>query len=281
MKTGIVFDLKEFAVYDGPGIRQTVFLKGCPLRCNWCHNPEGFSAQPQLMVSEGSCTHCGRCKEACRNESCIACGECVKVCPLRLRKVAGDIMTSAELEALLRVNSDYYAEYGGGVTFSGGEPLMQADFLIEVLDRLSDMHRAIQTSGYTDPRTFCQVVERLDYVMLDIKLFDNNLHKKYTGVDNRDILANAKYLCTGDTPFVVRIPLIPGVNDNEENFRATARWISGARALEKVELLPYHKTAGAKYSMVGSKYAPLFDTDRPVLALQEIFSEYNIRSFVL
>lgn len=296
MQRGTVFDIKEFAVYDGPGMRQTVFLKGCPLRCNWCHNPEGLSARPQLMVSEASCTHCGRCRAVCPLtegeegalpapglawDACTACGKCIQVCPLRLRKIAGTVMTPDELVAEIRKNSGYYAAYGGGVTFSGGEPLMQAEFLMEVLDKIPDLHRAIETSGYADSDTFRQVVRRLEYVMMDLKVFDSRLHRKYIGVDNRVILDNALQLCRGDIPFVIRIPVIPGVNDNEENFRRTAEWISGASALEKVELLPYHKTAGAKYSMVGETYSPLFDTEQKIAVSQQIFTEYGIRSEVL
>lgn len=281
MKKGTIFDLKEFAVYDGPGLRQTVFLKGCPLRCNWCHNPEGLRVEPQLMVSTPSCTGCGRCKEVCKHETCIACGECVAVCPLHLRRIAGQVMTSQELAGLILENSDYYAQYGGGVTFSGGEPLLQAEFLLEVLSLLPGVHKAIETSGFTDEETFRRVVEQLDYVIMDIKLFDEELHRKYTGVSNSKILANAKQLCAGGKPFVIRIPVIPGVNDNEENYRRTAEWIAGAKMLEQVELLPYHKTAGAKYTMVGEKYRPLFDTDQKVQILQNIFREYGIRSSVL
>lgn len=281
VEEGVVFDLKEFAVYDGPGLRQTVFLKGCPLRCSWCHNPEGLSPKPQLMVSVASCRHCGRCEAVCTHETCVACGRCVLECPLNLRRIAGTRMTSEELVKTIRRSSDYYARYGGGVTFSGGEPLMQPAFLLEVLRQIPDLHRAIETSGYTDRDTFAEVVRNLDFVMMDIKLFDGEAHRKYTGVDNRRILENAKQLCRGTVPFVIRIPVIPGVNDSEENFRATARWIAGAPALQRVELLPYHKTAGAKYAMVGRTYRPAFDPERQVQISREIFQEYGIRSEVL
>lgn len=281
MKTGVVFDLKEFAVFDGPGMRQTVFLKGCPLRCNWCHNPEGLCVAPELMVSVASCTHCGACKKVCTHENCISCGACVTACPLRLRHIAGTEMTSEELCAKLRENSEYYAKYGGGVTFSGGEPLMQAEFLMETLEKLPDLHKAIETSAYVAPEIFRRVVERLDYVMMDIKLFDREKHKKFCGVDNTWILENARQLCEGDKPFVIRIPVIPGVNDDAENMENTAKWVAGARSLEKVELLPYHKTAGAKYEMVGRAYDPQFDTEQPVRISQAIFESYGIRSEVL
>lgn len=282
MRTGIIFDIKEFAVFDGPGMRQTVFFKGCPLRCNWRHNPEGLEAKPQLMVSTASCLHCGKCTEVCTHkEGCIACGACVPVCPLRLRRIAGERLTSQELADRIRRDSGYYAKYGGGVTFSGGEPLMQADFLIEVLQELSDVHRAIETSGFCAGEKFREAAANLDYVMMDIKLFDGEAHRRYTGVDNRQILENARFLCEGDTPFVIRIPVIPGVNDSEENFRSTARFLAGAPALEKVELLPYHRTAGAKYKMVGRAYRPMFDAEQKVWISQQIFEEYGIRSEVL
>ena len=281
IKTGVVFDIKEFAVFDGPGIRQTVFLKGCPLHCSWCHNPEGLSACRELMFSSASCINCGACKKVCKHEKCIACGECVAVCPLHLRQITGSVMTSQELEEKIRKNSDYYARYGGGVTFSGGEPLLQAPFLMETLDRIQDLHCAIETSGYAHPEQFREVVSRLDYVIMDIKLFDKHKHMKYVGVDNTWILENARYLCEGETPFVIRIPMIPGVNDDDLNYEQTAQWIAGAPALEKVELLPYHKTAGAKYSMVGKQYRPAFDPEGKIHVGKEIFEKYGIRSEVL
>ena len=281
MQSGTIFDIKEFAVFDGPGMRQTVFFKGCPLRCSWCHNPEGLCMQPQLMVSLASCTDCGRCRAVCTHESCIACGDCVAVCPQHLRKIAGEKVTADELEKRIRKNAAYYARYGGGVTFSGGEPLMQASFLIEVLERVSDLHRAIETSGFCEPEQFAAVVSRLDYVMMDLKIFDDALHRKYTGVSNEKILANARQLVEGDTPFVIRIPVIPGINDTEENYRSTASFLKGAKKLQKVELLPYHKTAGAKYGMLGMEYKPDFDTNSAVRTSVKLFEEYEIRCEVL
>lgn len=281
MREGTIFDIKEFAVFDGPGMRQTVFFKGCPLRCSWCHNPEGLSGLPQLMVSGASCLHCGKCREVCENENCNACGKCIPVCPLNLRKIAGERMTSEELVKRIRKDSDYYARYGGGVTFSGGEPLMQADFLIEVLEQLPDVHRAIETSGYCDPGKFQQVLENLDYVMMDIKLFDREQHIYYTKADNTNILKNARTLCQGDKPFVIRIPVIPGVNDNDVNYQATADFLAGAKALQKVEFLPYHKTAGAKYEMVGKEYRPDFDPEQSVHINRRIFEDLGIHTEVL
>ena len=248
---GVIFDIKEFAVFDGPGLRQTVFLKGCPLRCTWCHNPEGLKKEPQLMVSKASCNNCGNCKSVCNHDTCIECGGCVSACPLNLRKIVGEEITSEELVARIRENSDYYDRYGGGVTFSGGEPLFQTDFLLGVLKEIEDIHSAIETSGYCKTDRFKEVISYLDLVMMDIKIMDSVKHKEYTGVDNKLILENAQILCEGNIPFIIRMPIIPGVNDNEDNYRETAKLISSSESLIKVELLPYHQTAGAKYGMIG------------------------------
>lgn len=158
---------------------------------------------------------------------------------------------------------------------------MQAPFLVETLGRIPQLHRAIETSGFTDPETFREVVKQLDYVIMDIKLMDSALHRKYIGVDNKQILENTAFLCSQEKPFVIRIPMIPGVNDFDENYRQTAALLKGAKALEKVELLPYHQTAGAKYEMVGRAYTPDFDPEQPIHIGQGIFEKYGIRSNVL
>lgn len=278
--TGIVFDVKEFSVFDGPGIRQTVFFKGCPLRCSWCHNPEGLSAAPQVMTSQGACTSCGKCAQICPGGTCTACGRCVVACPSNARRIAGERMSVEELAALLLRDADYYRQYGGGVTFSGGEPLMQGDFLLEVISRLPQVHCAVETSGYADEALFARVLEQVHYVMMDLKLMDEALHKTYTGVSNQRILRNARILIASGKPCRIRIPLIPGVNDGEDNLRATAAFIAGC-GKAPVELLPYHKTAGAKYEMVGREYRPMFDTEQTVRIDCEIFKDYGLECSVL
>lgn len=293
MKSGTVFDIKEFAVHDGPGVRQTVFFKGCPLRCQWCHNPEGLSSRPQLMFSQNSCTGCGKCRLACPltgqkdipapvfPSDCTACGACVEACPLGLRRITGKKMTSRELVNAIRENGDYYAALGGGVTFSGGEPLMQGEFLLEVLEQIPDLHTAIETSAYAPADLFRAVTDRLSFVMMDVKLMDPALHRRYTGVDNRMILENLTRLCRGKKEFVVRIPLIPGVNNTEENLEQTAAFLAGSACLLRVELLPYHQTARAKYRMAGMEYRPEFDTSARLQIPEHIFEKYKIRSVVL
>lgn len=279
---GVVFDLKEFAVHDGPGVRQTVFLKGCPLRCMWCHNPEGLSVMPQLMVSGAACTGCGQCQKICRHpDFCTACGDCVTVCPQGIRKISGERVSVEELEQRIRKNSSYYQSLGGGVTFSGGEPLLQGAFLSALLDRLSDLHCAIETCGHAKPEIFREVVGKLQFVLLDVKLADPEQHRRYTGQDNVLILENLQWLRQTDIPFIVRIPLIPGVNDTAENYGQTAELLAGIDNLLRVELLPYHKTAGAKYRMLGEEYRPAFDPDRPVAVSHREFEEQGIRSVVL
>lgn len=272
--TGVIFDIKQFAVFDGPGIRTTVFLKGCPLRCMWCHNPEGLSFDPQLMVSENGCIKCGKCREVCPHPgACELCGECVRACPNRLRKICGERVSPEELSSRLLKDRDYLAMEGGGVTFSGGEPTGQPEFLFNCLKRLRTMHRAIETCGYCRPEQFRELLGELDYIIMDLKLADDRKHKFYTKVSNQPILKNLEQLKKSGKPFRIRIPVIPGVNDTRENYRQTAALLTDAENLETVELLPYHKTAGAKYGMVGRRYEPEFDVNQaPNLDMEEFLN---------
>lgn len=239
--------------------------------------------KPQLMVRYSGCIHCGKCQSACTNltEACRTCGKCVQFCPLGLRQISGYEITADQLEQKIRKNSDYYNSLGGGVTFSGGEPLMQGPFLVNMLERLSDLHTAVETCAFAPAELFSQVVNLLSLVIIDIKIVDSTQHKQYTGVDNKLILKNLKYLCEGEKPFILRTPLIPGVTDTLENLTAIARLIKDAKSLQRVELLPYHKTAGAKYAMLGRIYSPGFNEDTPLFNPQKIFEEYKIRSLVL
>ena len=280
----MVFDIKEFAVFDGPGIRTTVFLKGCPLRCQWCHNPEGLSFHRELMVSKNGCLHCGRCEKSCiygGYKNCRLCGKCVSACPLRLRKICGQEYTSQELVQRLKKDEEFLKKNNGGVTFSGGEAFSQPSFLKEVLLKLPDMHKAVETSGYFSPVLFRELTDLLELFIMDIKLAEEELHRIYTGVSNRQILENLDYLKQGKKPFIIRVPLIPGVNDTDDNLRHTAELLADARGLEGVELLPYHTTAGAKYGMVGREYRPAFDTMGSIHENVGIFQDHGIPCRVL
>ncbi len=263
---GVVFDVKEFAVYDGPGIRTTVFMKGCPLRCQWCHNPEGLSPKPQLMSSPAACTNCGACEKACPHpeEECAACGKCIPACHAGLRRIVGLEWESEDLAKRLLKDRAILESAGGGITFSGGEPLMQWGYVREVIAHLDGVHTCIETSGFASDEIFLDMLAHIDLVMMDIKLVDREAHQKWTGVDNTLILRHVKMLCEGETPFVIRLPLIPGVNDSVQHMEAVAALLQNAPMLQRVEILPYHKTAGAKYPMVNMAYKPAFYPENQV-----------------
>ena len=276
--TGIIFDIKEFAVFDGPGIRTTVFMKGCPLRCRWCHNPEGLLPNPQIMVSTAACIHCGACEAVCPHPKggCTVCGACIPVCRGGLRKIAGKIWNADKLAEKLARDIDLYEESGGGVTFSGGEPLMQWGFIKEVICRLPGIHTAIETSGFASDESFRTAMETCSLIMMDWKVSDPEKHLKYTGVPQDRIRRHLEMLCKGETPFILRMPVIPGVNDNREHFKMAADLVRNAKKLIRVELLPYQRAAGAKYSMVGQHYDPGFDESKPLEIDTDVFEQAGI-----
>ncbi len=246
---GMIFDIKELAIHDGDGPRVTVFLKGCPLRCIWCHNPEGLSIQPQMMVKQQLCRHCGICQKPCTHPECQPFGRCLYACPHGLISQVGTEWEAAALARRLYRYADFFAAYGGGVTFSGGEPLMQADFLIDVARRLP-FHKTLETCGFAPPETFLRAVGQMDEILFDIKLADPGMHKRYTGQGNAWILRNFSFLQKSGKCCRVRTPLIPGITDTEENLEAIASLV-GDTPWEK---LPYNALAGAKYSMLGMEY---------------------------
>ncbi len=283
MKQAIVFSIEEFSVYDGPGIRTTVFLKGCPMRCNWCHNPEGLSPKIQVVKSPNGCLHCGACIRVCEHkEGCVACGKCISVCPRGLIRYSGTVYTSKQLFEKLEKNSDYLKQAGGGVTFSGGECMLYADFLCEIIPMLKEIgvHTAIQTSGYASEEDFLKVVSVVDYVMFDLKVMDKDSAVKYTGKSNERILENFELLKASGVPFMVRTPLIPGVTDTEENLTAIAEKVKDSGALG-IELLPYNKMAGSKYAMAGMEYRPKFDERQEVNADVDLFLRYKIKARIM
>jgi len=232
MTRGIVFDIREFTVHDGPGVRTTVFMKGCPLSCTWCHNPEGIDMEPQTM--------------------CSMVGE----------RTVGRVYDAADLAGILVGQADILAANGGGVTFSGGEPLMQAGFVADVIDRLGGMHVVLDTSGHAEVAEFGELARRSDLVFFDIKLIDADAHRRWTGQDNGRILRNLALLEQLDRPFVARVPLIPRVTDTTDNLTAIARALASSPTLTRVELLPYNRSAGGKYAALGMTFEPGFDEER-------------------
>ena len=260
--TGIVFDIKEFGLHDGAGLRTTVFLKGCPMRCAWCHNPEGISPEREVVRNLKKCTGCGLCRKPCTHDECRGLGYCTKICPNDNVKAAGEIYTPEALAERLLLDREFL-EFGG-VTFSGGEPLRQTDFILETISHLDGIPTACETCGMVAPAVFRRAVEKIDDVYIDIKLFDEEEHKKWTGCSNKVILENVAYLMASGKIFTVRTPLIPGVTDRDENFEAIAAFLAPAKERVKVELIPYNRMAGAKYRSVGREYRPPFDEDRPL-----------------
>lgn len=247
---GVVFDIVELAVHDGPGIRTTVFMKGCLLTCTWCHNPEGLSVEPQVITTPV--------------------GE----------RTSGDIYTPEELASILNKQAQILRANEGGVTFSGGEPLLQAEFITKVIDLLADIHVVIDTSGYASEQDFKKVVEKSDLVLFDLKLIDEDLHLKYTNVSNEEILHNLTVMSTMSTPYIIRIPLIPGVTDTNDNLSAIAARIKHLPGLQRVDLLSYNKTAGAKYESAGLKFNPRFDEQGEVNVNTKIFEQAGLDVYV-
>jgi len=273
---GLVFDIEEFAVFDGPGIRTAVFLKGCPLKCNWCHNPEGLLMKPQRVVSS-LCVNCGACRQVCPSPaSCIGCGKCVSVCPHNCIRLAGHYWTARDLASKLKQNTDILAMNGGGITFSGGECSLQTDFVLAVRRLLPDVHFAIETCGHCPSEQFKRLIGEMNLVMFDIKHTDSEIHKRYTGVDNQLILRNLNILIDSAVPFIARVPVIPGVNDSVENLTQTAQLLKDADNLICVELLAYNTAAGAKYKSVGMNYEPAFDESRKPEQHTECFEQYGL-----
>ncbi len=279
MLKALVFSIEEFSTYDGPGIRTTVFLKGCPLKCSWCHNPEGQSFANQIIKAQNGCVGCGICMQAAVNGKLAQ--NSIALCPNRLLRISGTAYTPKGLIEKLQGNFSILAMSGGGITFSGGEPLAQPDFLTECLQLLQGrVHTALQTCGYATPCVFAQVLSLVDYVLYDIKLVDLAAHLRYTGVENDLILQNFATLCQSGKPFTVRTPLIPGVTDTEENLTAIARLLQ-KNGVQKIELLPYNVAAGAKYAAVGRVFTPAYNPEAPCNPHLEIFSAHAIAAEVV
>ncbi|MBQ8356398.1 MAG: glycyl-radical enzyme activating protein [Clostridia bacterium] len=279
--TGRIFSIEEFATFDGPGIRMTVFFKGCPLRCSWCHNPESQQMGVEYVRSPNGCLGCGRCLQAAKTAedgTKHLTAASVEACPRFLvRRCGEDYSTDALCDRIL-ANASILTSTGGGVTFSGGEPLLQAAFLFSCLEVLRGrVHTAIQTCGYADAETFAGVLERCDYVLYDLKLMSPDQHREFCHADNAKILQNYRTLAASGKPFVTRVPLIPGVTDTVENLTAMAAFVR-EQGVDYVELLPYNRMAGSKYAGLLRPFAPGFDENRPVELHTGIFEKYGIRA---
>ena len=272
-----IFDIQRNSYVDGPGIRTTVFFKGCNLRCLWCHNPESQSPKPQMMFFKNKCTGCGKCKEKCPNalEKCELCGKCTIYCPHDAREICGKEYTVDEVMREILKDKIFYENSGGGVTFSGGECMLQIDFLEEILKACKEngIHTAVDTAGHVPYERFERILPYTDLFLYDIKCFDSEKHKQYTGVGNELILENLKRLLATDKSVWIRIPIIPTVNDTEEEIRSIRSFLLFCGTPEKVELLPYHAMGEHKYAAIGKK-VKMFSvpSEEKIRQLKNIFS---------
>lgn len=265
---GTVFDIQRFSLHDGSGIRTIVFLKGCPLSCQWCSNPESQGSGPVVMYKQAECIHCGRCVAACRLNAisfehktfidrniCTGCGECVNACPTGALVLKGKTMTVQQVVKELKKDATTYRRSGGGVTLSGGEPLVQHEFASELLKacKAQGWDTAIETTGCGSETAIEQVIPYVDTVLLDIKHMDPDKHKKYTGISNEQILRNAQ-LISRISNTVVRVPVVPGFNYSEGEIEAIAEFVKTLRGVRSIHLLPYHTFGENKYSLLGRNY---------------------------
>lgn len=267
---GRVLDIKRYAIHDGPGIRTTVFLKGCPLSCEWCHNPESQRERPEILYYEDRCTLCGDCISTCQQGAigldagrlvldqslCIGCGDCVNACPNGARELAGREMSVEQIISEVVSDTLFYEESGGGVTLSGGEPLMQAKFARDIAARCHelDIHTALDTSGYASEEALIKVADVIDLFLYDIKVVDDTVHLAHTGVSNRSILHNLRVLDEMRKRIWIRFPLLPGVNDDGRSLSDLVDLLAPLRAVEAIQVLPYHQAGAGKYRRLGREY---------------------------
>lgn len=296
----LIFDVKRYAINDGPGIRITIFLKGCTLNCKWCHNPESIPRQQQKMYSSDKCIGSSECIKHCPNDAltltpngivtnadlCAMCGKCAEVCPTKAMEMTGELMTIDQVMTQIKKETILMDNSEGGVTFSGGEPLMHHEFLIELLDACGKegIHRCIDTTGLANTKILLEVAERSEHFLYDLKMMDSNKHKEWTGVPNEKILENLKLLATTGMNMNIRIPLIKGVNDDDKNIYESAKFIAALDGKKPiVNILPFHNIAEKKYEKLGQHYEK-GTMDEPDLTRQdeiiEIFKSYGLNAMI-
>jgi pyruvate formate lyase activating enzyme len=263
-----IFAIKRYALHDGPNLRTTVFFKGCPLNCLWCHNPEGIDSGIKIISASHKCVGCGDCVSACPSkalkltpagpqrlvERCEGCTQCVDACPALVHEATGTKMSLPTLLAEIEKDRIFFDQSGGGVTFSGGEPMAQLEGLLALLKECGhrEIHRAVDTSGFAPQESFAAVAPHTDMFLYDLKVMDDDRHRLYTGVSNGLIHENLRFLSTTNVPIRIRIPLIANINDDPVNIKATGRLVASCRNIEGLDLLPFHSSAVAKYHKLGT-----------------------------
>lgn len=283
---GLVFNLMHFSLHDGPGIRTTVFLKGCPLRCRWCHNPESQSPKPEILYNKECCVRCGDCARACPNGAlrleqqllfdstlCQRCGACADACLISARQLAGHWMTVPEVMAEVLKDQVFFDESGGGVTLSGGEPLFQPVFAEMLLAacQARGIRTTLDTSGFADSDVLRRVSKHVDLFLYDLKVMDSKRHQRFTGVKNELILQNLKMLAELGRAIIVRVPLIPGVNDDNGNFDAMTEFLTPL-GLRNIDLLPYHKLGIDKYPRLQMPSSSMEEFEPPTTQQMELIA---------
>ena len=297
---GLISIVQKYSTKDGPGIRSTVFFKGCPLGCLWCSNPELIRSHPDLLYTREKCARCGTCIEACPRDAlsfgeegfiviiraaCDGCGDCVKACPNGALELIGKLVTVDELVTDLLKDRVFCQTSGGGVTFSGGEPLWQSGFVTQVARRMKEegIHTALDTAGDVSWCHLDEVLDYIDLVLFDIKLAGREPHRQFTGRENDLILANAQLLSQRGVPMHIRLVMIPGINDSAARLRARMEIVSSLKSVQQVDILPYHRYGAGKYARLGLEY-PLADleehTPEQIAEIQELMESYGIKTSV-
>jgi len=294
LAAGFIFDIKKYAIHDGPGIRTTVFFKGCPLQCQWCQNPESWKKEPELGLRTGRCVRCGQCVKVCTRgaitftndrpstdaSKCDLCGECVDACVAGAREIIGQEMTVGQVMTEVEKDIVFYNESNGGVTFSGGEPLMQPWFLLALLNQCKThgINTAVDTSCYAEPQIIEKVADKTDLFLCDLKHMDSDMHKRFTGVENNLILDNIKRLSETGKEIIIRIPIIPGFNDDKANIEATAKFAASLSHISRVDVLPYNRGGMEKSARLSSDFK-LMQAETPnddkICSIAEILKKYG------
>jgi pyruvate formate lyase activating enzyme len=285
---GMITNIQRASLHDGPGIRTTIFLKGCTMRCKWCHNPETINPQPEIQYFANKCIGCGQCVNVCQSGArrisggtilftrtvCHSCCKCIEICPTKALSLSGEKVSTERVLTELLKDYPFYLATGGGVTFSGGEPLYQIDFLKALLIgcRKAKIHTAVDTAGNVPWHSFLEIIPYVDMFLFDIKTLDPSVHKQVTGVDNHRLLDNLDKLSSSGASIRIRVPVIPGVNDTRCEMEKIAAFLKDKKGVHAVDILPFHQMAQHKYDSL-AQFNNYFNVTIPSAELMSSFNE--------